>query len=297
MTQIQYPATHAPDHSGKVRDIFDLGDKLLLVASDRLSAYDVVLPDQIPDKGAILTSITRFWMDQFGDRIPHHLLSVAASDLPEPFAECAQHWGPRFMLVRKLEMFPIECIVRGYITGSGWKEYQQHGTVCGIELPAGLRDCEQLPEPIFTPSTKNDHGHDENISLERAAELVGAERLAELQQRSLEIYSFGRDYARERGIILADTKFEFGCIDGGPAILGDEVLTPDSSRFWPADEYTVGEQPPSFDKQYVRNHLSGTDWDKKPPAPTLPEDVIAGTCARYQEIYQKLTGQPWSANA
>lgn len=296
MNTVKYPAAHAPDHSGKVRDLFDLGDQLLLVASDRLSAYDVVLPDRIPDKGAILTSITSFWFEQLGEQVPNHLISVNPADLPEPFPEYAADWGPRFMLVRKLDMFPIECIVRGYITGSGWKEYQQHGTVCGIELPTGLRDCEQLPEPIFTPSTKNDHGHDENISLAQAADLVGKERLDELQKRSLEVYSFGRDYARERGIILADTKFEFGCVDGGPAILGDEVLTPDSSRFWPADEYTVGAQPPSFDKQYVRNYLSESGWNKQPPAPTLPANVIDGTVSRYQEIYSKLTGKSWTTS-
>ncbi|MGE3166383.1 MAG: phosphoribosylaminoimidazolesuccinocarboxamide synthase [Planctomycetota bacterium] len=284
----------APDYRGKVRDLYDLGERLLLVASDRLSAFDVVLPDPIPDKGAILTRLTEHWLRVLGDRAPNHLISTRAQDLPAPFQEAARAWGPRFMLVHKLEMLPVECVVRGYLAGSGWKEYCARGSVCGIELPSGLELCSELPEPIFTPTTKATEGHDEPISRAQAAAIVGAARIDELERRSLEIYRFGRDYARERGILLADTKFEFGVLPGTDTIvLADEVLTPDSSRFWPADRYRPGANPPSFDKQFVRDHLTSIGWDHNPPAPPLPADVVAGTSARYREIYERLTGVRW----
>ena len=283
-----------PTQRGKVRDIYDLGDRLLLVASDRISAYDVVLPQPIPDKGSILTSITAFWLDLLGERVENHRVSCRAEDLPEPFAAAAQEWGPRFMLVEKLEMLPIECVVRGYLAGSGWKEYQQRGTVCGIGLSVGLEECAELEHPLFTPSTKATGGHDENITLEQAAELVGAELVPELERRSIEIYEFGRTFARERGLILADTKFEFGMRGGQPVpVLADEVLTPDSSRFWPSDCYAPGSSPPSFDKQYVRDYLQSVGWDRRPPAPDLPEGIVEGTRQRYEELYERLTSRRW----
>lgn len=284
----------APDYRGKVRDLYDLGDRLLLVASDRLSAFDVVLPDRIPDKGAILTRLTEHWFGLLGSRAPNHLISTRAEDLPAPLAHAARGWGPRFMLVHKLEMLPIECVVRGYLAGSGWKEYGAKGSVCGIELPPGLQLCSELPEPIFTPTTKAKEGHDQPISRAEAAEVIGEDRIAELERRSLEIYRFGCDYARDRGIILADAKFEFGVLPGTQEILlADEVLTPDSSRFWPADRYRPGANPPSFDKQYVRDYLLKIEWDQRPPAPPLPAEVIEGTRARYREIYERITGTAW----
>ncbi len=285
-----------PVYSGKVRDIYDLGDRLLLVATDRVSAYDVVLPQPVPEKGEILTSISDFWFTKLGDRVANHVISTSASDLPEPFAAVAETWGPRFVLVKKLQMLPIECVVRGYLVGSGWKEYCAQGTVCGIELPAGLEEAAELETPIFTPSTKVDDGHDENISKEQAAEIVGQEMIDTLERLSLEIYTFGRAYARERGVILADTKFEFGLEAGSTTpVLADEVLTPDSSRYWPMDEYKTGGSPPSFDKQFVRDYLSNNGWRGDGPPPDLPSDVIEGTVARYREIYQRLTGQEWGA--
>jgi phosphoribosylaminoimidazole-succinocarboxamide synthase len=272
---------------GKVRDIYDAGDgRLLLVASDRISTYDVVHPTAIPDKGKVLTGLTAFWLERTEDICPNHLVSF--TDVP------AEHRG-RAMLVEQLAMVPVECVVRGYITGSGWKDYQASGEVCGIELPAGLSESEKLPEPIFTPATKAELGdHDENVDFDRAAEIVGdRELLEELRRLSIAVYKRGADHARERGIILADTKFEFGRRDDGTIVLGDEVLTPDSSRFWPADGYQPGRGQPSFDKQYVRDWASASGWDRTPPAPELPADVVAGTRERYVEAYERIAGEPF----
>ena len=274
--------------SGKVRDIYAVGeDRLLLVASDRISTYDVVHPTPIPDKGKVLTGLTAFWLGRLGEVCANHLISY--TEVPEEFAG-------RAMLVERLEMVPVECVVRGYITGSGWKDYQATGAVCGIGLPAGLAESEQLPEPIFTPATKAEIGdHDENVDFDRAAEIVGdRELLEELRRLSIAIYELGAAHARERGIILADTKFEFGRRRDGTIVLGDEVLTPDSSRFWPADGYEPGHGQPSFDKQFVRDWASGSGWDKRPPAPALPDDVVAGTRARYAEAYERIAGEPFS---
>ena len=272
---------------GKVRDIYAAGDdRLLLVASDRISTYDVVHPTPIPGKGAVLTGLTAFWLEQTAGICPNHLVSY--TDVPA-------EWRGRAMLVERLEMVPVECVVRGYITGSGWKDYQATGAVCGIELPAGLRESEQLPEPIFTPATKADLGdHDENVDFERAAEIVGDRALLEeLRRISLALYEHGAAHARERGIILADTKFELGRRPNGTIVLGDEVMTPDSSRFWPADGYEPGRSQPSFDKQYVRDWAAGSGWDKTAPAPALPDDVIEGTRARYLEAYERIAGEPF----
>jgi phosphoribosylaminoimidazole-succinocarboxamide synthase len=272
---------------GKVRDIYEAEeDCLLLVASDRISTYDVVHPTPIPDKGKVLTGLTAFWLDKTAGVCPNHLLSY--TDVP------AAHAG-RAMLVERLEMVPVECVVRGYITGSGWKDYLATGAVCGIALPDGLRESEQLPEPIFTPATKAEIGdHDENVDFERAAEIVGdRELLEELRRLSVAIYEIGAAHARERGILLADTKLEFGRRADGTIVLGDEVLTPDSSRFWPADGYEPGRGQPSFDKQYVRDWASGSGWDKTPPAPALPDDVVEGTRARYLEAYERIAGEPF----
>jgi phosphoribosylaminoimidazole-succinocarboxamide synthase len=275
--------------SGKVRDIYAVGeDRLLLVASDRISTYDVVHPTPIPDKGKVLTGLTAFWLERTGGVCPNHLISVA--DVPEELRG-------RAMLVERLEMVPVECVVRGYITGSGWKDYQASGAVCGIELPNGLRESEQLPEPIFTPATKAEVGdHDENVDFDRAAEIIGDRALLEeLQGISVAVYELGAAHARERGIILADTKFEFGRRSDGTIVLGDEVMTPDSSRFWPADGYEPGHSQPSFDKQYVRDWASGSGWDKTPPAPALPDDVIARTRELYADAYERITGEPFDA--
>jgi phosphoribosylaminoimidazole-succinocarboxamide synthase len=271
---------------GKVRDIYDAGpEHLLLVASDRISTYDVVHPTPIPDKGKVLTGLTAFWLDQIADIVPNHLVSY--TDVPQ------EHRG-RAMLVERLQMVPVECVVRGYITGSGWKDYQSTGTVCGIELPSGLRESEQLPEPLFTPSTKAEVGHDENVDFDRAAEIVGdRELLEELRRLSIAVYKRGAEHARERGIILADTKFEFGRRADGTIVLGDEVMTPDSSRFWPVDGYEPGRGQPSFDKQYVRDWASESGWDKSPPAPALPDDVVARTRELYVEGYERIVGEPF----
>jgi phosphoribosylaminoimidazole-succinocarboxamide synthase len=274
---------------GKVREIYDAGpDRLLMVASDRISTYDVVHPNPIPDKGKVLTGLSVFWFDRTEDICPNHLVS---------FSEVPDEVRGRGLLVERLEMIPIECVVRGYITGSGWKDYQRSGAVCGIELPEGLQESERLPEPIFTPATKAEIGdHDENIDFDRAAEILGDRGLLEeLRRLTLAIYSAAADHARERGIILADTKFEFGRRADGTIVLGDEVLTPDSSRFWPADGYEAGHGQPSFDKQYVRDWAAGSGWDKSPPAPELPADVVARTRELYVDAYERITGEPFSA--
>jgi phosphoribosylaminoimidazole-succinocarboxamide synthase len=274
--------------SGKVREIYDLGDRLLLVASDRISTYDVVHPTPIPDKGKVLTGLSVFWFERIADIVPHHLIS-ATDGVPEEVRG-------RAIVVKKLTMVPVECVVRGYITGSGWKDYLATGRVSGIELPSGLLESQQLPEPIFTPSTKADVGHDETIDLARAAELAGSSDLAdELKRVSLDVYSRAAEHARSRGIILADTKFELGLDADGVLTLGDEVLTPDSSRFWPVEGYEPGRGQPSFDKQYVRDWASGTGWDKKPPAPPIPDDVVVRTREKYVQAYELITGESFAA--
>jgi phosphoribosylaminoimidazole-succinocarboxamide synthase len=274
--------------SGKVREIYDLGDRLLLVASDRISTYDVVHPTPIPDKGKVLTGLSVFWFMRIADIVPNHLIS-ATEGVPDEVRG-------RAIVVKKLTMVPVECVVRGYITGSGWKDYLSTGRVSGIELPAGLQESQQLPKPIFTPSTKADVGHDETIDLSRAAELAGSADLAdELKRVSLEVYSRAGEHARSRGIILADTKFELGLDADGVLTLGDEVLTPDSSRFWPVEGYEPGRGQPSFDKQYVRDWASGTGWDKQPPAPPIPDDVVARTREKYVQAYELITGEPFDA--
>ena len=269
--------------SGKVREMYEVENDLLMVASDRISAYDVVLPTPIPDKGKVLTQMSVFWFETTGDIVPNHYLS---DEVP------AEAEG-KALRVRKLDMYPVECVARGYITGSGWKEYQATGAVCGIELPEGLRESDKLPEPIFTPATKAEIGdHDENIDFDRAVELIGDRALMEeLRRVTLELYSHAAEHARERGIIIADTKFEFGASPGAEVVLGDEVLTPDSSRFWPADDYEPGRSQASFDKQYVRDWLDETGWDHSPPGPELPDEVVAGTRAKYVEAYERITGR------
>ena len=276
--------------SGKVREIFDLGDRLLMVATDRISAFDVVLPNGIPRKGEVLTQISFFWFERFASQVLNHLLAGPEDPLPEPLQPYASLLARRSMLVRKARPLPIECIVRGYLAGSAWKEYRQTGAVAGLPLPQGLRESDELPEPIFTPSTKADRGHDQNISFETACRLVGRELACRLRDLSLQLYSEARAYARSRGILIADTKFEFG-LAGQQLLLIDEVLTPDSSRFWPADQYQPGRPQPSFDKQFVRDYLESLAWDKRPPAPVLPPDVVAATSAKYLEAYQRLTGR------
>ena len=273
-------ATHVG--SGKVRELYELDDdRLLLVASDRISTFDVVLPTEIPDKGRVLTGLSAFWFARTREIVPNHLLALRADGRS---TEC-----------RRLEMLPLECVVRGYLTGSGWKDYEATGAVCGHQLAEGLRDSDKLPEPIFTPATKAQEGHDENIDRERAAELVGQERFDEVEQVSLELYGFASAYAAERGILLADTKFEFGLDEAGRLVFGDEAFTPDSSRFWPADEYEPGRPQPSFDKQFVRDYCETLGWDKTPPGPELPDEVVAGSRARYVEAFERLTGLDFDA--
>jgi phosphoribosylaminoimidazole-succinocarboxamide synthase len=277
--------------SGKVRDIFDLGESLLFVASDRISAFDCVMPNGIPRKGEVLTQISYFWFAQTQSFQPNHLLSHAGDPLPAALQPFSAQLAGRSMIVKKAEPLAIECVVRGYLAGSGWKEYRQSQTVCGIKLPSGLRESSELPEAVFTPATKAETGHDENISFEQAANIVGQDIARQARDASLKIYNFARDYARKRGIIIADTKFEFGLFNG-KLILIDEVLTPDSSRFWPADQYAPGMGQPSYDKQFVRDYLETLDWNKTPPAPPLPAEVVAKTQAKYLEAYERLTGKP-----
>jgi phosphoribosylaminoimidazole-succinocarboxamide synthase len=278
-----------PCRRGKVRDVYDLGDKLVIVATDRISAFDWVLPSGIPDKGRILSQLTLFWLDFL--KVPNHLINTDVHSMGQAFALQAKVLQGRSMLVRKAKVVPFECVVRGYLAGSGWKEYKKQQTVCGIPLPAGLIECQQLPTPIFTPSTKAETGHDENISFETMVEGTGAKLGNELKERSLDVYSRAAKYAESRGIILADTKFEWGQLPDGSLILIDEVLTPDSSRFWPKESYQPGKNPPSFDKQFVRDWLETTTWDKNSAPPKLPEEVAAKTRAKYVEAYEKLTGK------
>ena len=275
---------------GKVRDIYEAGDNLLMVASDRISAFDVILPTAIPDKGRVLTGLSLFWFARTADLVPNHLLTADVDEFPESFGEHREELAGRAMLVKRAQVVPVECVARGYLSGSGWKEYQKSGAVCGVPLPRGLAESDRLPEPIFTPSTKATEGHDENITLEQASELVGEGLAQRLKELTLSLYEFGVDLASERGIILADTKFEFGFVDG-ELILVDEVLTPDSSRFWPADRYQPGGPQPSFDKQYVRDWLDASGWDHEPPPPELPATVVGQTAVRYREAYERLTGQ------
>jgi len=273
---------------GKVRDIYDLGDRLLIVATDRLSAFDVILPTPIPDKGRVLTQLSLFWFERLADVVPHHV--IAAKDFSGELAPYAAQLDGRAMLVRKTEPVPIECVVRGYISGSGLKDYQKTGAICGIPLPAGLHDSDRLPEPIFTPSTKATTGHDENISFEETVDRIGRPLAERLRDVSITLYQRAAEHASTRGIIIADTKFEFGLL-GDELIWIDEALTPDSSRFWPASQYIPGKAQPSFDKQYVRDYLERIGWNKQPPAPALPPDVVAGTQEKYREAYQRITGQ------
>ena len=277
-----------PVRRGKVRDIYDLGDKLLLVSTDRISAFDWVLPTPIPDKGRVLTQIAAFWFELLGE--PNHVITTDVEKMDLPAGVDRSMLAGRTTLCRKAQVVPIECVVRGYLAGSGWAEYRQSGTVCGIRLPPGLQESSQLPEPIFTPATKAATGHDENISFERMVEIVGREVAEQLRERSLSIFRRGCQYALQRGIIIADTKFEFGWADD-QLILIDEVLTPDSSRFWPADQYQPGRSQPSFDKQFVRDWLSSTTWDKNSPPPPLPDDVVEKTREKYLEAFQRLTGR------
>ena len=287
--------THLPDlkllFRGKVRDIYDCNDKLLIITSDRISAFDVVMDDTIPDKGIVLTQISLFWFEKMKSIVKNHIISADIDQMPASCQEQAKDFDKRTMLVKKTKPLPVECVVRGYISGSGWKSYKKDGTVCGIQLPKGLKESEQLPEPIFTPSTKAEQGeHDENISYETVVDMIGKERAEQVKSLSLKIYEEGRNFADEKGIIIADTKFEFGTLDNGELILIDEVLTPDSSRFWPKDQYQAGGPQVSFDKQFLRDHLESLDWNKKAPPPALSRDVIEKTREKYIEAMTRLTG-------
>ena len=278
-----------PTARGKVRDIYDLGERLLIVATDRLSAFDFVLPTPIPDKGKVLNQVSAFWFARTSEIVPNHVVATDIEEFPEDLRVHADVLAGRSTLAHKLEMFPIECVARGYLAGSGWKEYQESGTVCGIALPPGLVESDRLPEPIFTPATKAETGHDINIPFAEAEKIVGPEMAALLRDRTLQLYDAASDYARGRGIIIADTKFEFGLLDG-ELRLADEALTPDSSRFWPAERYEAGHGQPSFDKQFVRDYLESIGWIKQPPVPELPAELVEGTRTRYREIYRILTG-------
>ena len=280
-----------PVRRGKVRDVYDVGEALLIVATDRISAYDVIMPNGIPDKGRILTALSLFWFEKFGREFENHLIATEVSKYPAAVRKHGGQLEGRSMLVKKASVIPIECVARGYLAGSGWKEYQKTQTVCGVKLPAGLRQCDKLPEAIFTPATKEESGHDINISFDEAAGRIGTDLAGVLRERTLALYTKAAEYARGRGVIIADTKFEFGKLPDGRVILIDEVLTPDSSRFWPADQYEPGRDQASFDKQFVRNYLEAQPWDKTPPAPRLPEEVVVGTRRRYLEAYEKLTGK------
>ena len=287
-------STDLPDLSmarrGKVRDVYDLGDELLIVATDRVSAFDVVLPNGIPHKGSVLTQISRFWFERMS-ACPNHLITTDVAEFPAPLQQHADVLAGRSMLVRRAERVDVECVVRGYLIGSGWKDYQATGAVCGIELPDDMPLAGRIEAPIFTPASKADDGHDENISFDTMVEMVGSDTAERLRELSLEIYTAARAFAEQRDIIIADTKFEFGFIDGELTLI-DELLTPDSSRFWPADQYQSGISPPSFDKQFVRDYLSGVEWDKNPPGPALPQEVVDATSAKYLEAYEQLTGAP-----
>lgn len=280
---------------GKVRDVYDLGDALLLVATDRLSAFDCIFPDPIPDKGKVLNQISAFWFARTRDTVPNHVLATDAREFPASLAPHAGVLSGRATLAMKLDMLPVECVARGYLAGSGWKEYRKLGTICGIALPSGLRESDALPEPIFTPATKAESGHDENIPFDAVVRMLGGATAEQVRSLTLDLYTEASAYARERGIVVADTKFEFGRDAKGRLRIGDEMLTPDSSRFWPADSYRPGGPQPSLDKQYVRDYVENLGWDKAPPAPKLPPEVIAGLRRRYVDIFERLTGGPLAA--
>ncbi len=280
-----------PRRRGKVRDVYDLGDSLLIVATDRISAYDVVMPNGIPGKGKMLTALSLFWFEKFKDQFENHLICADVPAYPAQLQPFAAQLVGRSMWVKKAKVVPIECVARGYLAGSGWKEYGKSRSVCSIALPDGLRQCDPLAKPLFTPSTKEETGHDQNISYDQMVERIGAELGRQLRDLTLDLYQRAAEYARGKGVIIADTKFEFGKLPDGKLILIDEVLTPDSSRFWPADQYQPGKDQPSFDKQFVRNYLESQPWDKTPPAPALPDEVVCGTQQRYLEAYEKLTGK------
>ena len=289
--------SHVPGHPcrrGKVRDVYDLGDRLVIVATDRISAFDKVLSVGIPDKGRVLTALTLFWLDYLA--VPHHLLSTDLGTMGPEFAGRSAELAGRTCLVKKTAVFPIECVARGYLAGSGWNEYRQTGAICGVRVPAGLKQSERLPEPIFTPATKEESGHDQNITFEQMTAIVGGEGAATLRDRTLAIYRKAAAYAENRGILVADTKLEWGRLPNGEIILIDEVLTPDSSRFWPADQYKVGANPPSFDKQFIRDWLEASGWDKESAPPRLPDDVVEKTSAKYQEAYLRLSGRSLEAS-
>jgi len=281
----------APHRQGKVRDIYELGDRLVLVATDRISAFDYVLGSGIPDKGKVLTQLSAFWFDQTHDIVPNHLIATDVAEFPAGLREDADMLAGRSMLVRKTNPIPIECVARGYLSGSGWKDYRATGTVCGVPLPGGLRESDRLPAPVFTPATKATSGHDVNISQAEAGRIVGDRLVATLRDLTLQLYAFGAAHAESRGIILADTKFEFGLTDEGRVLLIDEVMTPDSSRYWPKDQYEPGGPQPSFDKQYVRDYLELIHWNKQPPVPSLPDDVVLRTREKYLEAFRRLTGK------
>ncbi|MFA4858638.1 MAG: phosphoribosylaminoimidazolesuccinocarboxamide synthase [Candidatus Margulisiibacteriota bacterium] len=281
----------SPDKSGKVRDLFDLGDKLLLVASDRISAFDFILGSPIPGKGKILNQISLFWFDFVKDIIPNHIITNKVSEYPAPFNQYPEILDQRSVLVKKTKVIPIECVVRGYLSGSGWKDYQKTDSICGIKLPAGLKESSKLPEPIFTPTTKAEAGHDLSITFDEVVKAVGQKTADTIKEKTIAIYKKCADYALTKGIIIADTKFEFGSTSDGNIILIDEVLTPDSSRFWPLDQYKEGQGQPSYDKQFVRDYLEAIQWPKEPPAPNLPDDIIDKTYNKYFEAYRKLTGK------
>jgi phosphoribosylaminoimidazole-succinocarboxamide synthase len=285
--------TFRPTKQGKVRDLYDLEDSLLIVATDRLSAFDVILPDGIPNKGRVLTRISAFWFSQLRAIVPNHVLSTDVKDFPEPFRSAPDIFAGRSMLVRKTKPLPVECVVRGYIAGSGWSEYSKQGSICGISLPRGLVESQKLPQPIFTPTTKAEQGvHDESISFDDVTALLGKGTAARLRDLSIELYCRGAEYAATRGIIIADTKFEFGIDQHGTLVWIDEAMTPDSSRFWPTDQYAPGGSQPSFDKQFVRDYLLSIRWDRKPPAPRLPEPIVSTTAKKYEEALVRLTGSP-----
>ena len=286
-----------PDYEGKVRDMFDLGDTFLIVTTDRISAFDVIMNDVVPGRGVVLNVMSLAWFERFADLVPNHLITADVDQFPAPFNQHPEALGGRSMLVKKADRFPVECVVRGYIAGSGWKSYNQDGTVCGHQLPDGLNLAQQLPAPLFTPSTKEDEGHDENIPYSTVVEMIGEKDAESLRKISLELYGSGADYAEPFGVILADTKFEFGMIDGKITLI-DEVLTPDSSRFWPASEHRPGQEPPSWDKQILRNHLETLDWDHNPPPPKIPSDILDKTYQRYREVLELLfprEAEKWQA--
>ncbi|MEW6233915.1 MAG: phosphoribosylaminoimidazolesuccinocarboxamide synthase [Candidatus Omnitrophota bacterium] len=295
ITSIQIPNI-APTRKGKVRDIFDLGNRLLLVASDRISAYDCIMPQGVPDKGAILTQLSKFWFDELPEAKPHHMISSNVEDFPEPFNHYPEILQLRSMLTKKVEPLRVECVVRGYLSGSAWKEYQENQSICGIHLPAGLKESEQLPQPLFTPATKNDAGHDENISFDRMVDIVGGPVSEELRARSIALYRSASKRAQEQGVIIADTKFEFGMLDG-KILLIDEILTPDSSRFWAVETYSPGGPQEALDKQFLRDYLNEIRWDRNPPPPNLPDRIIENTRKRYLDAYQMITGKEWNAHS